>query len=321
MLSVQTNNASLIAQNSVNKSNDLLSNAMERLSTGLRINSSADDAAGLQIATRLNANVVGMQTASRNVSDATSMLQTADGALDELTTIANRQKELATQAANGVNSSQDLQALNDEFQQLTAEMTRILDETTYAGNTLFDVLDAGTNFQIGASSSETLNVTVAKVDLAALAGTDEDGNATNSNLNTLDLTAAGTDAVVAVNIGDIIGQDQNGADIIATQNDVVAAADAAASGASQAMDSIDDLINTVGNARSTLGANINRLGHTASNLANVTENTQAAAGRIMDTDFAVESANMTKNQLLVQAGTNILSSANQNTGLVLGLLG
>ena len=115
MLSVHTNYASLVSQNSVTKNNDLLSNAMERLSTGLRINSAADDAAGLQIATRLNANVTGMETASRNVNDATSMLQTADGALDELSTIANRQKELATQAANGVNSAEDLKAINAEF--------------------------------------------------------------------------------------------------------------------------------------------------------------------------------------------------------------
>ena len=134
MLSVHTNYASLVSQNSVTKNNDLLSNAMERLSTGLRINSAADDAAGLQIATRLNANVTGMETASRNVNDATSMLQTADGALDELSTIANRQKELATQAANGVNSAEDLKAINAEFQELTKEITRIVDNTEYSGN-------------------------------------------------------------------------------------------------------------------------------------------------------------------------------------------
>lgn len=264
MLSVQTNNASNIAQNSVNKSNDLLSNAMERLSTGLRINSAADDAAGLQIATRMNANVVGMETANRNVSDATSMLQTADGALDELTTIANRQKELATQAANGVNSTEDLAALDAEFQELSKEVTRIVTDTEYSGNPLFASLEAGVTFQIGASSGETLDVS--------------------------------TNAITAV-AGDL------------------------KAGANAAIDLVDTFIDEVGAERSTLGANINRLGHTASNLANVTENTKAAAGRIMDTDFAVETANMTKNQLLVQAGTNILSSANQNTGLVMSLLG
>ena len=269
MLSVMTNNASNIAQNAVTKNNDLLGNAMERLSTGLRINSAADDAAGLQIATRLNANVTGMETASRNVNDATSMLQTADGALDELSTIANRQKELATQAANGVNSAEDLKAINAEFQELTKEITRIVDNTEYSGNKLFDALDgAGVEFQIGAGATEQLSVTVAKADLAGV---------------TDDISAAGA--------------------------------------AKGAIDKIDTFIDKVGTQRSTLGANINRLGHTGSNHANVTENTKAAAGRIMDADFAVESANMTKNQLLVQAGTNILSSANQNTGLVMGLLG
>lgn len=274
MLSVQTNNASNIAQNSVNKSNDLLSNAMERLSTGLRINSAADDAAGLQIASRMNANVVGMETASRNVSDATSMLQTADGAMDELNTISNRMKELATQSANGVNSQEDLDALDAEFIELANEMERIMTDTTYAGNDLFGVLDgAGVTFQIGAGSGETLAV-----------GMDSAGLKT-------EITALKTGLASTGGAGT--------ADI----------------------DAIDDFIDAVGTERSTLGANINRLGHTASNLANVTENTKAAAGRIMDADFAAETANMTKNQLLVQAGTNILSSANQNTGLVMSLLG
>ncbi|WP_298774662.1 flagellin [uncultured Shewanella sp.] len=276
MLSVHTNNASLIAQNSVNKTNDLLSNAMERLSTGLRINSAADDAAGLQIATRLNANVVGMQTASRNVSDAMSMLQTADGALEELTTIANRQKELATQAANGVNSKEDMDSLDAEFQQLNAEVKRIIEKTEFSGNKLFEATDGvltgtGTSFQIGSGSDERLDV------------------------------ALGT-------LAELTNQVANGTDTDKTD-------------ALAAMDAVDGFLQAVSTERSKLGANINRLGHTAANLANVTENTMAASGRIMDTDFAVESANMTKNQLLVQAGTNILSSANQNTGLVLGLLG
>ncbi|WP_076413079.1 flagellin [Shewanella sp. UCD-KL12] len=268
MLSVHTNYASMVAQNAVGKNNSLLTTSMERLSTGLRINSASDDAAGLQIASRLNANVVGMETASRNVSDATSMLQTADGALDELNTIANRQKELATQAANGVNSAEDLKALNAEYQELTKEVDRIVGQTEYAGNNLFATLDGGVKFQIGAGAAETLDV---KTDVVAkLAG------------DTTDISAAG--------------------------------------GGTTAIGNIDTFIDNIGNERSNLGANINRLGHTSSNLANVTENTKAAAGRIMDADFAVETANMTKNQLLVQAGTSILSSANQNTGLVMGLL-
>ncbi|WP_108945085.1 flagellin N-terminal helical domain-containing protein [Shewanella halifaxensis] len=272
MLSVMTNNASNIAQNSVNKNNDLLSNAMERLSTGLRINSAADDAAGLQIATRMNANITGMEAASRNVSDATSMLQTADGALDELSVIANRQKELATQAANGVNSAEDQAAIKAEFTALGEEMERIITDTTYAGNDLFGTIGGNVEFQIGAGSGERL-----AVDGAGIADIKDEITAIK------DLTSA----------------------VIADGG----------------ITKIDGFIDKVGAMRSELGASINRLGHTASNLTNVTENTKAAAGRIMDADFAAETAAMSKNQLLVQAGTNILSSSNQNTGLVMGLLG
>ncbi|WP_394202861.1 flagellin [Shewanella waksmanii] len=271
MLSVHTNYASMVAQNAVGKNNSLLTTSMERLSTGLRINSAADDAAGLQIANRLNANVTGMETANRNISDATSMLQTADGALDELTTIANRQQELATQAANGVNSTDDLAALEAEYNELNAEITRIIDNTEFAGNNLFEagagVLVNGVDFQIGAGSGEQLNVSI-------------NGGYTVADVDWSGATDDPTDAI----------------------------------------DAVQTFTAAVGADRSTLGANINRLGHTASNLANITENTKAASGRIMDTDFAVETANMTKNQLLVQAGTSILSSANQNTGLVMGLL-
>ena len=271
MLSVHTNYASMVAQNAVSKNNSLLTTSMERLSTGLRINSAADDAAGLQIANRLNSNVTGMETASRNISDATSMLQTADGALDELSTIANRQQELATQAANGVNSNDDLKALESEYNELNAEITRIVDNTEFAGNNLFDAtngaLTTGVDFQIGAGSTERLSVSI------------------NGGYTVADV-------------------DWSGATDVPTA----------------AIDAVKAFTTAVGEDRSTLGANINRLGHTASNLANITENTKAASGRIMDTDFAVETASMTKNQLLVQAGTSILASANQNTGLVMGLL-
>ncbi|MDO6679636.1 flagellin [Shewanella sp. 4_MG-2023] len=265
MLSVHTNNASNIAQNSISNNNNLMTNAMERLSTGLRINSASDDAAGLQIATRLNANVTGMEQASRNVNDASSMLQTADGALEELTNIAMRQKELVTQGSNGVNSSSDLAAIADEYNQLNAETARILDDTEYSGQSLFTALETGVKFQIGAGAGEELTVSL------------------NAITSLADIATGGTFGSAQIR-------------------------------------AVDDFIDAVGAERSTLGANINRLSHTSANLANVTENTKEAAGRIMDADFAVESANMTKNQLLVQAGTTVLSNANQNTGLVMGLL-
>lgn len=266
MLSVQTNYASLVSQNAVGQANSLLNTSMERLSTGLRINSAADDAAGLQIASRLNANITGMSTAQRNIGDATSMLQTADGALEEISDITNRMQELATQASNGVNSAADLDSLDAEYKELAAEVTRILDKTEFAGNNLFDTLEAEVTFQIGADKTEDLKV---KTDpLAYTAGDIGDGGDPDAVLDGIETFSAKVNAV-----------------------------------------------------RSDLGANINRLEHTASNLASVTENTTAAKGRIMDADFAVETANMTKNQLLVQSGTNVLSRANQNTNLVMGLLG
>ncbi|BDM62708.1 lateral flagellin [Shewanella sp. NFH-SH190041] len=269
MLSVHTNYASLVAQNALNTNNSLLTTAMERLSTGLRINSAADDAAGLQIATRLNANVIGMKTANRNVSDATSMLQTADGAMDQLTKIADRQKELATQSANGVNSAQDRAAISAESKELAAESKRIVDNTTYAGNNLFSTIQNVT-FQIGAGTKDTLDVKVTG----------------------------------ATKLGAISGLK------LSTQTD-----------ANKSIAAVDKYLDAIGTARSMLGANVNRLQHTAANLHNVTINTESAYGRIMDANFAHESAVMTREQILVQAGTRILSRANQNTGLVMGLLG
>src|SRR5690606_34877211 len=159
-LSIHTNFASLVTQNTLNKNNNMLSTTMERLGTGLRINSAADDAAGLQIANRLEAQTRGMQVAQRNSQDAISMLQTADGALDEISQIAFRMKDLALQSANGTNSANDVSALNSEFQELKKELGRIMDDTTYGGQNLFDTLGvaSGVSFQIGVSAAETLNV-------------------------------------------------------------------------------------------------------------------------------------------------------------------
>ncbi len=274
-LSMHTNYASLVTQNTLNSNNELLTTAMERLSTGLRINSAADDAAGLTIANKLQAQTRGMSVAMRNSQDAISMLQTADGALDEITNIAYRMKDLATQAANGTNGTTELAALDAEYQELKTETTRILTETTYgAGQKLLvgGKLAASVDFQIGASAAEKLSF-----DLSTPLG----------NLNT-----------AATGIGAL------------TDN-------AAANAQITAVDGLFDIVNT---ARSSLGANINRLDHTINNLANVSENTAAAKGRITDADFAVESSNMTKNQMLMQAGTTVLSQTNQLPSMAMSLL-
>ncbi|ADT86572.1 lateral flagellin LafA [Vibrio sp. Vb2880] len=272
-LSMHTNYASLVTQNTLNSTNNLMTTAMERLSTGLRINSAADDAAGLTIANKLEAQTRGMSVAMRNSQDAISMLQTADGALEELTNIAYRMKDLATQGANGTNGTTELAALDSEYQELEAEATRILTQTTYgAGQQLLQggKLAAAVDFQIGASAAETLTVDI------------------STNLGNVDFTTTGALTTNAASNAEITV--------------------------------IDGLFDTINTVRSTLGANINRLDHTINNLANVSENTAAAKGRITDADFAVESSNMTKNQMLMQAGTTVLSQTNQIPSMAISLL-
>src|SRR5690554_5173108 len=275
-LSIHTNFASLVTQNTLSKNNGLLSTAMQRLGTGLRVNSAADDAAGLQIANRLTAQTRGMAVAQRNAQDAISMLQTADGALDEISSIAFRMKDLALQAANGTNNDDDLSALNAEFKELTAEVTRIMEKTTFGGETLLKgTLANKVTFQIGAGSDETLDVEAGTVL----------GN----------ITSANAAADIANGIGD-------------------------AANATKAIDGVDKLLAAVGESRALFGAKINRLDHTINNLASISQNTEAAKGRIMDADFAAESSNMTKQQMLMQSGISVLGNSNQLTGLVASLL-
>lgn len=275
-LSVHTNFASLVTQNTLSKNNNMLSSTMERLGTGLRINSAADDAAGLQIANRLEAQTRGMAVAQRNSQDAISMLQTADGALDEISQIAFRMKDLATQSANGTNSEDDRAALDAEYQELAAEVTRIMQDTTYGGETLLEggTLAAAANFQIGVTAGEDLAFD-ASTEVGAIA------------------TAYGA-------LGSIDGTDGTNADT--------------------EMPLVDTLIEEVGAARAKFGANINRLEHTISNLQSISQNTEAAKGRIMDADFALESSNMTKQQMLMQSGISVLGNTNQMSGLVGSLL-
>ncbi|WP_325893168.1 lateral flagellin LafA [Grimontia sp. NTOU-MAR1] len=278
-LSMHTNYASLVTQNTLNNTSNLLNNAMERLSTGYRINSAADDAAGLQIANRLDSQTRGMNVAMRNAQDGISMMQTAEGAMDEMTNIVYRMSDLATQALNGSNGADELAALDAEYQQLTAELTNIMDNTSFGGNKLLKTgsFAAGAvNFQIGATSAERLAVDV------------------STELGDLDAAVGG--------LGDLT---------------TAANADAAL----KALKETDGgILKNLGATRAAFGANINRLEHTIVNLGNMTENTAAAKGRITDADFAVESSNMTKNQMLMQAGTTVLSQTNQLPGMAMSLL-
>lgn len=279
-LSMHTNYASLVTQNTLSNTNNLLSTAMERLSTGYRINSASDDAAGLQISNRLEMQTRGMNVAMRNAQDGISMLQTAEGAFDEATNILYRMNDLATQSANGTNTTKDQAALDAEFTELKTELESIVTNTKYAGDALITtdgIKTGGLKLQIGASTSETL-------DLATTV--DNSVKAAHTQLST---------TVKALDITD-------------------------AAKSQAAMTALETAINEVGAARAGIGATVNRLDHTIVNLGNMVENTSAAKGRMVDADFAVESSNMTKNQMLMQAGTTVLSQTNQLPGMAMSLL-
>ncbi len=301
-LSIHTNYSSLVTQTNLSKTNNALGTNQQRLGTGLRINSAADDAAGLQIATRLNAQSRGMGVAMRNTNDAVSMLQTAEGAFSEMTDILQRMKDLSTQAANATNSGADLIALQAEYDELGKEVANIVQNTKFAGSNLFSdgtlttgaggKFSAAMTFQIGASTAEKLTLDVSGK-LTALATALGNASDTYSTPGTPGVELATTQlATTAVN-----------------------------SNASANITVVETALNAVGELRALFGANINRLNHTNNNLANMKDNTEMAKGRIMDADFAAESATMTKNSMLLQSGISMLKQAGQMPGMVMGLLG
>jgi flagellin len=257
---------------------------MTRLSTGYRINSAMDDAAGLQIATRLKAQTSGMAVAMRNTQNSTSMLQTAEGALDEVSNMLVRMKDLATQAADQSSTQADKDAMQLEYDALGLELSNVLKNTTFGGAKLLvgGTVAGAMKFQIGASASETMTVDLS-VDVAAI-GTDVGAATANYAATT------------------------GGAEV------------KTAAAATTAITSLDTALASVGKVRSGLGAAANRLEHVYNNLANVSTNSKAATGRIMDTDFATESSNMTAKQMLMQAGTAMLKQTNQMSSMVMSLL-
>jgi flagellin len=285
-LSIQSNMASKSIQNQLGRTNNDLSVALQRLGSGFKINSAKDDAAGLQIANRLNAQVRGQEAALYNANNAQSMLQTAEGAFEEMTNIAYRMKELATQAANGTNNSSEYTAINSEFTALRDEMTNIIENTAYgAGTKLLDGTDgklaAAITFQIGSSSDETLDVDI------------------SGDLTTLDTAMTATEFAAGFTV-----------DTPAT----------AQTEATAIMGQVDDVINAIGAARANLGASMNRLDHTVNNLTNMKTNTENAASQLMDADFAKETSNMTKQQLLMNSGISVLSASNSTTQMIGSLL-
>ena len=268
---VNTNVASLNSQRNLTNSTNDLQTSFERLSSGKRVNSAADDAAGLQIGSRLEAQVNGLNQGARNANDGISMAQTAEGALDETTNMLQRMRVLSIQSANGSNSDADRVALNKEFGQLKEEIDRVSQDTTFGGE---KILDASFNndFQVGADANQVINV---KITTAM--------NTTGLSINAATISAA-ADAQTAI------------ADL-------------------------DSAIAQVTDVRADLGAKQNRFSSTIRNVTNIAENVSASKSRIMDADFAAESAQLAQNQVSQQAASTMLSQANQQSQVAMSLLG
>ncbi|MCQ4326880.1 flagellin [Stutzerimonas stutzeri] len=401
-LTVNTNVASLNTQRNLSNSANALQTTMQRLSTGSRINSAKDDAAGLQISNRLGSQISGLNVAVKNSNDGISMAQAAEGALQQSTNILQRMRDLSLQAANGSNSDSERTALNDEVTQLKKELDRISNTTTFGGRQLLDGSFGVASFQVGAAANEIISVGIDEMSSKSLTGTYYEGSfgsgataasGISAGEETIDIVlskADGTTETKSVKVsfkeGDTAEDATNriaaaindanvGIGILKNSDDeltvitkgngatgsgaasvlasvtmasggstgvswagiasgsapakVGSANDAntikeidisSAAGAQSAVYIIDDAIKQIDSQRAELGAVQNRFENTIANLQNIGENVSAAKGRIQDTDYAAETAALSKNQILQQAGTAILAQANQLPQAVLSLL-
>jgi len=271
-LTVNTNIASLTAQRNLVGTNRSLRISMARLSSGLRINSAKDDAAGLALSDKMTGQIRGLNQAVRNANDGISMAQTAEGALQETTNLLQRMRELAVQSANGTYGTSERNSLNEEFTQLQAEISRIADKTEFNGKSVLLGSMDQTKLQVGPNAADTITISVGGASMTA-SGLNIDGN------------SVGTVAA-----------------------------------ASTAITAIDGALSTIDTFRGKLGAVQSRLESTVNNLMNISENVAAARSRIMDADFAAETANLTRTQILQQAGVAMLSQANAIPQSALALL-
>jgi flagellin len=289
MTVINTNVAATITANALTKNERAMSQAMERLSTGQRINNAGDDAAGLAISSRMTTYINGLNMAVRNANDAISLVQTADGALIEVTNMLQRMRELAVQAASGTYSSTDKTALDAEYDQLKLAIQDINEDTQWNGTAL---LSGGTTFtfHVGANASQTVQVTMGDFDI-------DEASATSGIFEALADSTTNND-----NSGD----DINTSDI--------------ASAANTAIGYLDMALSRVEANRATLGATINRLEYASDNLANVSQNTSASRSRVLDADYASETTELARTQIIQQAATAMLSQANQQAQSVLALL-
>ena len=272
VISINTNYGGIFAAKASSQSQQVIDEAMHRLSTGKRINNARDDSAGLAIAVRLTAQVEALSVASRNAADAQSMLDTAEGSMTEIHTLLLRMRELAVQSANGTLTDNDRDHTDAEFQQLEAEITRISENTKWAGKALINGSATSLSFQVGENASQTISVTIA--DMAA--------SATGLALDDDNLQTAAS--------------------------------------AQTAISALDTAIATVSTERGKLGAVSNRLTSTMANLDNISINLSASKGRIEDADFAAETGNLAKGQILQQAAMAMLAQANASKQQILTLI-
>ncbi|MDH1840375.1 flagellin [Aeromonas caviae] len=304
-LYINTNVSSLNAQRNMMNSTKSLDTSYTRLASGLRINSAKDDAAGLQISNRLTSQINGLDQGNRNANDGISLAQTAEGALDETTSMLQRMRTLAQQSANGSNSSSDRAALQSEYAQLSSEIDRIAKDTTFGGQNLLNGSSSNYfKFQVGADAGQAINVNLSSnsFGVGGLAGkassyTEVKWDATTSAFK--ETTTSGAGSLTWSKISSITTMDN----------------------AQTVLKNIDSLIKVVDSKRADLGAVQNRLDSTVRNQANISENVSAARSRIRDADFATETANMTKQNILQQAASSVLAQANQRPQAALSLLG
>ncbi|MEJ2764164.1 flagellin [Photobacterium sp. MCCC 1A19761] len=378
-VTVNTNVSAMTAQRYLGKATSDLSTSMERLSTGSKINSAKDDAAGLQISNRLVAQTRGLNVAMRNANDGISIAQTAEGAMQESTSILQRMRDLSLQSANGANSDDDRVAIQEEVNALQDELNRIAETTAFGGRKLLNGTFGEAAFQIGADSGEAIimgmdsvradyekmggsllqsntpiqadaklsadtpvqfSITdslgnVTNVDVTLVAGDDIEEIATRINGQNDKLNASvdekgqlqlfSGDGTVAMASGSVVMNNEDGTQTTmamgAAKDVTVASVDVeTVGGAQHAVPIIDAALKYIDSQRADLGAKQNRLGHTINNLANVSENVSASNSRIRDTDFAKETTEMTKSQILQQASTSILAQAKQVPQAAMSLL-
>ena len=296
---INTNVSSINAQRNLSKTGQSLDTSYTRLASGLRINSAKDDAAGLQISNRLTSQINGLDQGNRNANDGISIAQTAEGAMDEVTNMMQRMRTLAQQSANGSNTDQDRDALQQEIAALGSEINRIAKDTTFGGQKLLDGSFAGL-FQVGANANQTIGFSLTQADGFSISGMGAAGVAIN--------TTNSSGAATTVTLASVFGA--------ASSVSITTV-----SGAQLVLAGIDNMLQVVDSKRAELGAVQNRMESTVRNQGSISENVSAARSRIRDADFATETANMTQKNILQQAASTVLAQANQRPQAALSLLG